>query len=123
MDKELKIIGRRIKKLRKSINLTCSELASLVNIGDKHLNYIENGTKTPSLDLLYNVSKVLGIPLSSLFSEDSATLSKTAANKTEMEIVYLSLFKNKDRKKAIEILKKLSDRKTFAAVYTLLSGK
>lgn len=43
-----------------------SEMSSLLGISNSYLSEIENNKKQPSLELLENYSKILGIKLSSL---------------------------------------------------------
>lgn len=50
------IIAKRIKELRKSLNLTQNEFGELINVAQTTLSSYENGSKTPNIDTLYNIA-------------------------------------------------------------------
>jgi transcriptional regulator with XRE-family HTH domain len=62
-------IGAEIRKLRKGLDLTVSELSIASGISTGMLSKIENGTISASLATLSSLSKALNIPLSRLFRE------------------------------------------------------
>lgn len=53
-------IGKKVKTLRISRDLYQSELAQRVGVTQTHISDIENGKKTPSLDLIIRISNSLG---------------------------------------------------------------
>ena len=57
------VIGRVIKKYRKTKKVTQEQLSEVANISEKHLSKIENGIHYPSLLVFFNIVKYLGIPL------------------------------------------------------------
>jgi transcriptional regulator with XRE-family HTH domain len=61
--------GAAIKKFREKATLTQKELADALQVTPTYLSAIEHERKQPSLDLLKNTSKVLGIPSEILFWE------------------------------------------------------
>lgn len=65
------MLNRALKLLRTYHQLKQIELAKRLDIGNSYLSEIENGLKTPSIDLLQKYSEVFKIPVSSiiLFSE------------------------------------------------------
>ena len=62
-------IGIEIRRLRKELDLTVSELGIAAGISAGMLSKIENGTISPSLSTLAALSKALNIPISRLFAE------------------------------------------------------
>lgn len=62
-------IGRNIKIIRISKQLSQKRLAKEVGITPTYLSLIENEVKKPSLSLIEKLSQVLGIPLTLLFGE------------------------------------------------------
>ena len=62
-----KLLGKRIKELRKSKGLTQEDLAESVGIDSKHLSRIECGVNFPSLDLLGKIAGVLNVETALLF--------------------------------------------------------
>jgi len=56
-----KLIGKRIKQIRKSKNLTQEKLAELINIEIPSMSYIETGKFAPSVETLQKLSEVLSV--------------------------------------------------------------
>lgn len=55
--------GKRIKKLRKEHRVTQEQLASLLDVTDRHIRNIEHGEKNASIDLLVELSDLFGTSL------------------------------------------------------------
>lgn len=55
------MIGKQIKERRKTLHLTQSDLAELSNISINTLYKIERGQANPTLKLLNQIAKVLGM--------------------------------------------------------------
>lgn len=62
-------IGTQVRRLRKSLDLTVSQLGSTAGITAGMLSKIENGTISPSLSTLSAVAKALNVSVSSFFAE------------------------------------------------------
>lgn len=60
-------LGKKIQKLRKSMDLSQEELAAKLDISRTHMGHIEQGRKSPSLKLLSKISKALKTDISDLF--------------------------------------------------------
>lgn len=56
-----KLLGKRIRELRKAKNLTQEKLAELVGIGPANISYIETGRFSPSVETLTKLSEALGV--------------------------------------------------------------
>lgn len=56
-----KLLGLKIRKIRKSRKLTQEQLAERVGIGTANISYIETGKFSPSVDTLAKLSEVLGV--------------------------------------------------------------
>ena len=90
--KAAELLGRRIRGLRKSTNLTQEQLGERSRISYKHLGAIERGEENPSLSVLQKIAKGLGVEISELFSfqheeTDSAKLKKMIADLVKDEEV------------------------------------
>ena len=59
MDINLLAIGSRIKKRRKDLHLTQSEIKQAVGISSGNLSDIENGNRAPAIGTLYKLSIIL----------------------------------------------------------------
>ncbi len=53
------IVGKRIKELRKSKNLTQQKLADLINVTKVSICCYEKGTRTPNLETFIDIVNVL----------------------------------------------------------------
>ena len=64
------IVGRNIKRIRKSKNLTQVQLADLVQYNEGTIANIENNSyQTFSLEFVYILSKKLNVPLVEFFKD------------------------------------------------------
>ena len=62
-----KLLGKRIKELRKRAGLTQEKLAELIDIETTSLSGIESGRHFPSLTTIEKISKKLKVELKALF--------------------------------------------------------
>jgi len=62
-------IGKTIKNIRTSKNISQKELAFKLGVTPVYLSMVENNAKTPSLNLLERIAKTLEIPVAILFSD------------------------------------------------------
>ena len=62
-----KLLGKRIKEIRKSKNLTQDKVAEMIDIETTSLSNIENGKYYPTADNLEKIIKVLDIKPYKLF--------------------------------------------------------
>jgi transcriptional regulator with XRE-family HTH domain len=62
-------IGLEVRRLRKSIDLTVTELGGAAGISAGMLSKIENGSISPSLGTLDALAKALNVPITGLFAE------------------------------------------------------
>ncbi len=56
-----KLLGNRIREIRRSKNLTQERLAEMVGIGTPNISYIETGKFAPSMDTLEKIAEVLDV--------------------------------------------------------------
>lgn len=102
-------IGKRIKNIRMSKEITASQLAKNAFISQSYLSDIESGRTAPSLDKLFTICEALDISLSEFFGDvpelpvDIIRLVNNAQKLEEEEIKLLSSF--------IELIVKRSKRK------------
>jgi transcriptional regulator with XRE-family HTH domain len=67
-------IGDRIKELRKLRGLSQEKLARLTDLGQSHINHLENGKRRVNTDHLTKLAAALGVPISA-FMVDGGDLS------------------------------------------------
>jgi transcriptional regulator with XRE-family HTH domain len=63
-----KALGGQIRRLRRGLDLSVSDLAAAAGISTGMLSKIENGQISPSLATLQSIAAALGVPLASLFA-------------------------------------------------------
>lgn len=63
-----KLLGERIKELRKAKGLTQEQLAELVSVEPRHISRVEGGYNSPSIERLALISEVLSVPIQELFN-------------------------------------------------------
>jgi transcriptional regulator with XRE-family HTH domain len=69
-DNELEqAIGSQVKRYRKQMELTVTELAARAGLSPGMLSKIENGNTSPSLATLRALSKALNVPVTALFRQ------------------------------------------------------
>jgi transcriptional regulator with XRE-family HTH domain len=84
-----KMIGKRLKELRKNRLLSQEQLAEKADINSKYLSRIERGTENPTLDMLIKLADALDVEMWEMFDfghiqsrkelkESLQTLIKTA---------------------------------------------
>lgn len=56
-----KVLGKRIRKKRKELDLTQEDVAYRVGISRAYMGYIEQGRNVPSLEVLEKIAKVLKV--------------------------------------------------------------
>jgi len=54
-----RVLGKKIQKRRKEMELTQEELADKVGISRAYMGYIEQGRNAPSLEVLEKIARVL----------------------------------------------------------------
>lgn len=59
MDININSIGKRIKSRRKELQLTQTDISKMCGISSGSLSEIENGNRTPSILIFYELSQVL----------------------------------------------------------------
>ncbi len=95
------LFGKIIKLFRKNLYLTQVELAERCGITPEYLSKIENGAKTPSMELMKDICQVIDIPLPLvlLLSIDDDQLGKVSGNgfvlKPIVETILTKLFSEK----------------------------
>ncbi|MDO5437900.1 MAG: helix-turn-helix transcriptional regulator [bacterium] len=62
-----KLLGERIKEIRKARKITQAKLAELINVDSKYISRIETSNGSPSLEVLENIASALQIETKELF--------------------------------------------------------
>lgn len=70
------LLGKRIRELRKKNNLTQAELGKLVNVTKVSICCYENGTRTPTLETLIDLSNVFKVNVNELIGYNKYIVSE-----------------------------------------------
>ncbi|MFA4828862.1 MAG: helix-turn-helix transcriptional regulator [Thermodesulfovibrionales bacterium] len=62
-----KLVGARLKELRRSQGLSQEQLAEKADINSKYLSRMERGTENPTLDMLIKLSNALEVEMWEMF--------------------------------------------------------
>ena len=93
MDKELKLLGRRIATIRNMRGLTQEKLAEMVQRSPNHISKLEIAGTSPSFELLVQLARALNIELYELFNFNE--YSSAQIDKLEFEKLIKTLDDNK----------------------------
>ncbi|MEI3613600.1 helix-turn-helix domain-containing protein [Pseudogracilibacillus sp. SO30301A] len=92
-------IGKRIKNLRETSDISARKLAQMTNLDPSQISKIERGGSKPSLDALERICKALNISLSEFFSEvevglppEQRRLLESTKSLTKEQIALLTKF-------------------------------
>jgi transcriptional regulator with XRE-family HTH domain len=66
--KTIEKLGKTIAKLRKDLDLTQEELAAKIDSSRLYINHIEQGRKSPSLEVIEKLARALKVQVKDLFS-------------------------------------------------------
>jgi len=80
-------IGKTIKSLRKSRDLTLEVFAKITGYTKGYLSKVENSEKAPPVATLIVISKALGVPISKILGEDSQPHSCVIVRKKDRQIM------------------------------------
>lgn len=94
-----KLLGLRIKELRKGKGLSQEQLSEEIDIDPKHLSRIEVGNSYPSLDTLENIAKALNVEIKDFF--EFAHLARG----TDLKQNIIKLLEEADERKLAMVLK------------------
>ena len=108
-----KMLGQRIKELRKRYNLTQEKLSELVGFEPNHMSKIEAGIHFPQPEKLDLIAKVFDLPVKELFDYEHKISEQTLKNKIknwvedadslDVEYIYKTITNLKDLKRGIKI--------------------
>ena len=96
-----KLLGKRIKEIRKNKNLTQEQLSELVGIETSSLSGIESGRFFPSLHVLEKISQILEVELVEFFKFSNVDIP------SDIDAAIENIIKNNNKENKILIYKLL----------------
>ena len=106
-----KDVCKRIRELRKSLKLTQSEFAELVDLSEDSIGKIERGITTPTIDTLYKIASGLKMPIGDLISIPKERSSEKLSKPIADLVAYLKTRTPEDVKFIHELAVKILERK------------
>lgn len=109
LDKVTVVVGKRIRAIRKSRNISQENLAENCGLHPTYIGQIERGEKCPTIDSLNKISEGLNISLSELFGNmenKKANDSLNYADKIYDEVLSLPTEKQKELYEIISMILK-----------------
>src|SRR5258708_11003 len=97
-----KLVGMRIKSLRRGKGYSQEKLAELAGINAKYLSSVERGEENPTLDLFIRVSQSLKVDINEMFNMEYESQTPQALRKKLQSLV--AEIKDQDLSRAIRIL-------------------
>jgi len=83
MDKDMALIGRRVKFLRMERNIQQTKLAEMIGVSQTHLSNVEGGKAGLTIPNLIKIRHVLDCPLSEFFVDIEGSTSVKATKPAE----------------------------------------
>jgi transcriptional regulator with XRE-family HTH domain len=97
-----KLVGLRIKSLRRGKGYSQEKLAELAGINAKYLSSVERGEENPTLDLFIRLSQSLRVDIHEMFSIEYESQPSQALRKKLQALA--GEIKDQDLSRAIRIL-------------------
>jgi transcriptional regulator with XRE-family HTH domain len=82
-----RVLGRRLKALRKRAALTQEDLAERAGLNPKYISGIERGRENPTLDTLLRLARELGVQPVELFDFDLEGTTTAGMKKAATELL------------------------------------
>lgn len=106
MDDIKKLLGKRIKELRKARQITQQDLAEMIDIDQRTLSAIECGTNFPTKNFI-KIAKVLNVDLKDLF--DFSHVQITNSQKIEKIVEALQNLSEHDLNIVYRLIKSMQN--------------
>lgn len=82
-EKELALLREAIRKGRKNKRITQEELAEMLEVSPTHVKHIESGHRKPSIEILFELAKILNISLDEVVFPKNRTPNDATRGKIE----------------------------------------
>ena len=97
-----KLVGMRIKSVRRGKGYSQEKLAELAGINPKYLSSVERGEENPTLDLFIRLSQSLRVDINEIFNIEYESQSPQMLRRKLQTLV--AEIKDQDLSRAIRIL-------------------
>lgn len=104
-----KIVGNKIKEIRKSKKISQSKLGEIIGITFQQVQKYENGTNRISISRLYDIAQALNIQIEKLISQDAINESNAEQS-------------NEKADKFANIFASIEDENTKSSILSLIEN-
>ena len=102
-----KLLGEKIRNIRKSKNLSQEHVAYLASLSPAHLGQIERGNKKPTVETINKIAEALDVTIIDLFNFDIPQV-EVLAEKSHGNLHTINLLlKGMDEESLSEVLKSI----------------
>ena len=101
-------VGKAIRNLRLSKDLTLNEVATKVKISYQQLQKYEKGTNRLSIDKLYNIAKILGMDIYNFFPGTEMSFDRDNLQKLAVGDSFANITDEESRQLILKLMEKLS---------------
>ena len=82
-ENQMTALQRAIRQERKSKRITYEELAEMLDISPTHIKHIESGHRKPSIEMLFEIARVLNLSLDGVVFPKDITQSDLTRGKID----------------------------------------
>ena len=82
-ENQMTALQRAIRQERKSKRITYEELAEMLDISPTHIKHIESGHRKPSIEILFEIARVLNLSLDGVVFPKDITQSDLTRGKID----------------------------------------
>lgn len=103
-------VGKAIRNLRQSKNLTLNEVATKVRISYQQLQKYEKGTNRLSIDKLYSIARILGIEIYNFFPGAEMSFERNDLQKLAAGDAFGNISDEESRQVVLKLMEKLGSK-------------
>ncbi len=82
-----KLLGRRLRDLRKKRGLTIERLAEIADVGEKYVGDIERGKENPTIGILEKLANAMSVKLHQLLTFDHEIQGKRLLRRRIIQVL------------------------------------
>lgn len=98
----LEQIGSKISQRRKELNISQKELSERLYVTHQAVSKWENGKSIPSIELLYDLTKILDISIDDLLKNTEDTNYQTILNQSSRDVLLHTFFQSETQNEDLE---------------------
>ena len=101
-------LGESIRRLRLINNISQKQLVAATGIAKSYISMIENGERTPGLQIIERIAAMLGVTVAELYFLASGNANKTGTPYTASQVARLN--RMKVRMEQVELIRNTAEK-------------